>query len=81
MPDDMTAEQKIQAATGILAKALFPDGPTVTQTAVAYLIGRFLADVNDISTSLMFISDVLYSQEADVEAAAHLHHTEPKGSA
>jgi hypothetical protein len=85
MPDSMDDVQKIQAATEIVAKALFPDGPTVTQTAVAYLIGRFLADINDIAISFGCVAGVMIDQndamEADAEAAAHLHETEPKGNA
>ena len=86
MPADMTDEEKIQAATEVVAKTLFEgDTPPATRAAVAYLIGRFLADINDIACSLGCISSIMIEQSEAMEdeayAASRLHDTEPKGSA
>ena len=85
MPQDMTDAEKIQAATDVITKTLFEDEPTATRAAVAYLIGRFLADINDIAMSLGCISSIMIDQseamEAENYASSRLHDTEPKGSA
>ena len=85
MPQDMTDAEKIQAATEVITKTLFEDATPALRSAVAYLVGRFLGDINDISFSLGVISnvmaDIAEAMEADAYTASRLHDTEPKGSA
>ena len=85
MPEDMTDEEKIIAATEVVAKRMFEDESPAVQAAVAYLVGRFLSDVNDIAGAIGCITSIMIEQADEMEreayAASRLHDTEPKGSA